>query len=87
MGDMVNRHGAMVFAILFSTRPILGIMRVDSHKLKAGFAWRKAIHGHMSGLIILQCSQCTCQCTYMLPSASGPECQTLICELPLMIGF
>ena len=53
MGDIVNRHGAMVFAILFSTRLILGTGRVDSHKLKAGFAWRKAIHGHMFGLIIL----------------------------------
>lgn len=53
MGDMVNRHGVMVFAILFSTHPILGTMRVNSHKLKAGFAWRKAIPGHMFGLIIL----------------------------------
>jgi len=38
MGDMVNHHGAMVFAILCSMRPTSGTMRVDAHELKAGFA-------------------------------------------------
>lgn len=58
MEDTVNSHGAMVFAILFSTRQMLGEMRADYRKLKAGFAWRKAPRGHTFGLITLLCSQC-----------------------------